>query len=289
MNKKILSIITILICVASLHCNAFATQATSNTGNLCFDGCNAALLWYRTSSEMRAVHHQIYHFATMLIKQKVTDEGLKPGTWGIVADLDATILDTSWLELKRHIGGKKSRSTPTELMDALRSDKTETTVVPGALSFLKEVEKLGGYISFVTNRDTSVKIRTKYALKRLNIPYNQVMFYRKDNNKTKEETGKPRHAKTKEDRFFAIANGVIPYTLPQHDILMFIGDSIIDFPGMAKEIESDNFNAKVWDSQMHDKFSKFGTEFIILPNPTYGAWMKNCESTPNINNSTNSK
>ncbi len=273
-----------LICIALLYSHAFAKNTSEN---LCFNGCNSALLWYRISNEMRAVHHQIYHFATMLIKQKIADEGLKPGTWGIVADLDATILDTSWIKLKRYLEGKQGSGTPTELMDALRNDKTETTVIPGALSFLKEVEKLGGYISFVTNRDTSVEIETKHTLKHLSIPYNQVIFYRKDNNKTQGATDN-QQLKTKEDRFFAIANGIVPSKLLQHNILMFIGDSIVDFPGMA-QADSDNFNASAVDSQAHDKFSKFGTEFIILPNPTYGVWRKNCDSVSKISDNTSCK
>ena len=66
----------------------------------------------------------------------------------------------------------------------------------------------------------------------------------------------------KNPRFESVALGK---TLAAHaplDVVAFVGDNILDFPGLTQAIRQAGEGA----------FSEFGVRFFLLPNPMYGSW-----------------
>jgi predicted secreted acid phosphatase len=46
------------------------------------------------------------------------------------------------------------------------------------------------------------------------------------------------------------------------EILAWVGDNILDFPGTAQSMRAQGVTA----------FSEFGVRWFVLPNPMYGSW-----------------
>jgi len=46
------------------------------------------------------------------------------------------------------------------------------------------------------------------------------------------------------------------------DVVAFVGDNILDFPGLSQAAGGDSPSA----------FTEFGVRFFVLPNPMYGSW-----------------
>ena len=46
------------------------------------------------------------------------------------------------------------------------------------------------------------------------------------------------------------------------DVVAFVGDNILDFPGLTQAIRQGGDAA----------FSDFGVRFFLVPNPMYGSW-----------------
>jgi predicted secreted acid phosphatase len=59
-----------------------------------------------------------------------------------------------------------------------------------------------------------------------------------------------------------VAQGTTPAGLPPLEIVAFVGDNILDFPGLSQAIMKKGDEA----------FADFGVRFFVLPNPIYGSW-----------------
>jgi hypothetical protein len=55
--------------------------------------------------------------------------------------------------------------------------------------------------------------------------------------------------------------------LPPTTVVMYVGDNILDFPGISQEIRK----------QPDSAFASFGETNFIIPNPMYGSWEKNAD------------
>jgi predicted secreted acid phosphatase len=51
------------------------------------------------------------------------------------------------------------------------------------------------------------------------------------------------------------------------DVLMWVGDNILDFPNQSQELRNGG----------DDAFADFGSRFVVIANPMYGSWQKNAE------------
>ena len=71
----------------------------------------------------------------------------------------------------------------------------------------------------------------------------------------------------KNARFRAVQEGSAAPGLPPLRIVMWVGDNIQDFPGGSQALRDAPAEA----------FSRFGRDWIILPNPMYGSWERNPE------------
>lgn len=68
----------------------------------------------------------------------------------------------------------------------------------------------------------------------------------------------------KNPRFEAVAAGQTPAGNTPLDVVVFVGDNILDFPGLNQKLRQAGETA----------FGEFGAKFFLLPNPMYGSWQE---------------
>lgn len=193
---------------------------------------SGAVHWYRNSAEMKAVFEQTFALAARELG--VRSQGRPRGSWAVIVDVDETLLDNSGYVVEF------GHYTP-ETWD-LWTARRSAPALPGAVRFTRTVrEQLGGVVVLVTNREQKACADTEENLRRVGIVYDRILC----------RTG----TADKNPRFHAVETGEggqRPLA-----VLMWVGDSIEDFPGM---------------SQQQYQLGEFGTRFFVLPNPSYGSW-----------------
>ncbi|AEE87488.1 HAD family hydrolase [Francisella tularensis subsp. novicida] len=242
----------VLIFVISIQfCFVTAYAATCNSVNI--DGVK----WYHDSDEKRAIYLEIYNLAAHRIKHQVKKEHLKKGTWGVILDIDETALDNSWLEYDNY---KNYSYSEEKFRQGIIEQKAKG--LPGAAKLTNLVHKLGGYVSFVSNRyggDPEIIKATEENLTKEDIYYDQILFYNE----------KATNPKDKNSRFEAVKSGkytddiIVTKKLPAHAVIAYFGDNIQDFPQMTQK------NMRNVDNH---KYTIFGEKYYIFPNPMYGSW-----------------
>lgn len=188
----------------------------------------SGLVWTERSAERRALVLQIYrHAMDRLIELSL---GKAPGTWAVITDADQTLLDdTGYMQWrKEHNVAYSDSNWNAYLRDNL------LPAMPGAITFAKRVQELGGRLIVVTNHDEIVCDRTRENFRAVDIPVAEV------------------HCKTdtsdKNARFRNVGRSVV----------MYLGDNIKDFPGMSQAAT--------------EGIEHFGRDWFMFPNPMYGSW-----------------
>jgi 5'-nucleotidase (lipoprotein e(P4) family) len=162
-------------------------------------------------------------------------------------DADETVLDNS--EFERRIAESGEAFEESMWSDWVREEAAG--LVPGAARFIATVERLGGRVAIVTNRDADLCPATRRNLDALGIRPTVILC--------ETETGE------KEPRFQRIQEGTAENGVPPLAVLAWIGDNIGDFPDLEQDIRD------VSDSS----FDAFGRRYFVLPNPMYGSWLGN--------------
>jgi 5'-nucleotidase (lipoprotein e(P4) family) len=206
-----------------------------------------AIRWSRDSAEHRALFLQVYRAATAYLEREAAVRAA--GSWAVILDADETVLDNSLYMLERAQAGVPFNAESWRAWCARR----EAAPLPGAAAFLSRARALGGKIAIVTNRAIAECPDTEAVFLAQGLAYD-VMLCKPD--------GGP---SDKTPRFEAVAHGTTPAGLPPLEIVAFIGDNILDFPGQSQAIRS----------QGDEAFAAFGARFFVLPNPMYGSWERN--------------
>lgn len=228
---------------------------------------SGAVKWYRLSAERKALYQQSFAVATRFVKSWVAKHKPKPHSWGVVLDIDETVLDNTW-----YFEQCGSLTDTEAAFSRYISLANKSVAQPGAINFLNTVHKLGGYISFVTNRDGTysdqqgdVFSATEKNLREQNIYFDQIIFGNYTDSK---------RPKDKQPRLQAVITGsydlkemVWTKKLPPHQVIAYLGDNIEDFP----EIKQKDLAGLSGDDKIFKNFSK---GFFILPNPIYGSWQR---------------
>jgi 5'-nucleotidase (lipoprotein e(P4) family) len=204
-----------------------------------------SVLWFQKSAEMKAMYYQGYNLAQKSLAEKVKAQTSdKPKA--VVMDIDETLLDNSPSEVYL-IENNISFSDETWKKWV---NTASAKACPGALEFTKFAESENVEVFYVTNREMPEEFDpTLRNLKNTGFPY-------ADNAHLVLQTD----ASSKEERRNAIAE--------KYDILLFIGDNLADFDAVFDKRGPDLGFGAVADNE-----EKFGTDFIILPNPMYGPWV----------------
>ena len=220
-----------------------------------------ATMWYRDSAEKVALYNQAFALGLEKIKAKVNSDHLKSGKWGIILDIDKTVLDNTELQKRLVMSCNKfSESTRYNFME-----EEVSVATPGASNLTCSVQKLGGKVSLISNRngsfDDKILKATIANLKKANICFDNVILAKNQ----KDDDKNP--------RFEAVAtgnyDGLISYSkLSPLKVIAYFGDNIQDFPKI-KQVDA------IKQDPNGEFYKKFGQEYFSLPNPTYGSWQRN--------------
>lgn len=199
--------------------------------------------WVRNSAEYRASVIQAFRLATDRAEKAYL--GRSVGTWAVVSDADETLLDNS--EYQKERGAQGGGFTP----ETWRVWVTRRSApsLPGAADFARRVRDLGGRFIVVTNRSDEECPDTEANLRTAGIVVDAVLCRPAGPNPSKQA------------RFDAIAQGRTGKSLPALEIVLWVGDNILDFPDLAQDARSSP-----------DRLSEFGKRYVVIPNPMYGSW-----------------
>jgi 5'-nucleotidase (lipoprotein e(P4) family) len=199
-----------------------------------------ALHWYRDSAEQRAIYVETFRAAEAAAR--AASAGLAPRSWGVILDVDETLLDNSEYEWRLN-GALYSAAT----WNAWVRERA-ATALPGAREFTHAVhDGLHGQVVLVTNRSAAQCADTEANLQAVGILYDRILC---------DAVGDG----DKNPRFHQVEDvgGVAPLK-----IVLWMGDNIRDFPDLSQTNPGDP--------------ALFGTRYFVLPNPMYGSWVKNPE------------
>lgn len=202
--------------------------------------------WARNSAEHKASILQVYRLATQRVEELARDR--EPGTWAVSVDADETSIDNSIFEVEIWEASSYNEKTWHDWVT-----RQEATPQPGAIAFMSRVHELGGKVAIVTNRREKHCADTEAVFNRHGIPYDHIFC-------------RPSDDRAKNPRWEMVEAGTSPAGWPPLEILVWLGDNIIDFPvGQGQEIRFEPEGA----------FQGFGDRFFIFPNPMYGSWEEN--------------
>ncbi|WP_347267073.1 5'-nucleotidase, lipoprotein e(P4) family [Paracoccus sp. (in: a-proteobacteria)] len=202
------------------------------------------LRYQQQSAEARALQLQGYALATANLKAALAKAD-DPSKLAVVTDLDETAIDNTALLVRDmqncHVYDSWDTWGDWELRGKPR-------VIPGALEFFDFADKAGVAIYYISDRfgEPENKAATIATLKELGFPQvsdDHVLLY----GTSKAE----RRAVVEKD----------------HQIVLLLGDTLHDFDGVFRKATTDVKRAEV------DKnAARFGADWIVFPNPTYGEW-----------------
>ncbi|WP_192458739.1 5'-nucleotidase, lipoprotein e(P4) family [Musicola keenii] len=239
MKKLTLSAGALMVMLALTGC---AQQRQQEAQTALSNQSVLALNWFQQSGEYQALSYQAFNTARIAFDAAPVAPGKKKA---VVVDLDETMLDNSpysgW-QVKQHqpYDGKSW---------AKWSQSRQATAVPGAVAFAKYVTNHGGQMFYVSNRLQSEFNDTRENMLKLGFP-----------GVTDQTVLLSKGSSNKQARFDEIkAAG--------NDIVLYVGDNLNDFG--AATYHKDNAERRAFVSQNQ---TKFGTQYIVLPNPLYGDW-----------------
>lgn len=205
----------------------------------------AATLYAQRAAEYDALCIQAYLWAEERLKQHLADGARKPG---IILDLDETVLDNSPYTAWQIISDRPyDDATWNEWVE-----DAEAGAVPGAVRFLNTADSLGAELMYITNRDESgleATIKNMQALGIRRTEPHRFFFKTTTSDKTKR-------------RKMVTDLGI--------NVVMLIGDNLGDFDRVwDKPAPTEERIERVLNTE-----DRFGTVFIMLPNPLYGTWLQ---------------
>ena len=176
-----------------------------------------------------------------VILEKSPEENLP---LAIITDIDETILSNYEFQLHtRKNGGKFS-------YDSFEEYITKKTAFPihGSIEYYNYLADKGIKVIYISNRHISSENKTFEHLKELGFPI-------KDKSDLLLKNEKKEWSSDKSSRRAYIAK--------KYKIIQLFGDSLKDFTNSKEQLEKNK--------------TFFGKSWFILPNPTYGSWLKTYE------------
>ncbi|MBD1392966.1 5'-nucleotidase, lipoprotein e(P4) family [Mucilaginibacter glaciei] len=200
-----------------------------------------ASLWQQRSAEYRALCFQAYNLAKLRLDESLKQPGGKP--LAVVTDIDETVLDNSPYDAMRAVNNLDYSQATWKAWTA----KAAADTVPGAPAFFKYAAAKGVTVFYITNRDEDERANTLKNLQKFNMPNadDAHLFLRQTTS-------------SKESRRLQV--------LKTHQIVLLCGDNLPDF-----DLLYDNHPAEANRTAITDQLrKKFGSRYIIIPNPSYG-------------------
>jgi 5'-nucleotidase (lipoprotein e(P4) family) len=200
--------------------------------------------WITSSAEYVAATLQTFRAATARVEQESSRHA--PGTWAVIVDADETVISNVVYQAERAAVGQGF--SPETWAAWVR--RREARPIAGAAKFLARTRQLGGRIAVVTNRLESECDDTRAVFAMHDLAFDAMLC-------------RPDQAPSdKNPRFDAVAKGRTPAGSQPLTVVAFVGDNILDFPGLS-QASSGGAAAALAD---------FGVRYFIVPNPMYGSW-----------------
>jgi acid phosphatase len=228
-------------------------------------------LWMQTSGEYRACCLQAYRLASERLEQKLAKlpgEGKPPA---VVMDLDETVLDNSGYQTWLYEYGQDY--TDASWQDWERNHFDEVRLAPGAGDFIRGAEKAGVTVVYLSNRFEKNRRYTIKALRHAGLNTDRIEDRLLLNQGTSDKTARRKQVA---DRY---------------RVLMLFGDNLRDFdeelkaPNGLDSSDADAQNKAVEQRlrKVDRRRSRWGDDWIILPNPAYGEWTRLVGGRPLLN------
>lgn len=203
------------------------------------------LKWQQQSAEVAALQRQTYALAQMRLDEALA-AAAPDAKLAIITDLDETVIDNSDL-LVRDMQACHDYTAWDTWKDWERTGQPR--LIAGAKTFLDYADEKGVAIYYISDRYDENKAQTLASLEQLELP--QV------SDASVLLLGPP-----KQERRASVA--------ADHEVIMQLGDTLHDF--------SEEFVSSVpLDTQrelVETQAERFGRDWIVLPNATYGTWRK---------------
>ncbi len=209
-----------------------------------------ATLWFQKSAEVQAIYYQNFKLAKLMLdeslKGKIFKKMKNNKPKAIITDVDETLLDNSPFNANLIIsGGSYNNENWTAWVNEKRAK-----ALPGAVDFCNYAKENGVEVFYVSNRTLDHVDATIENMKNEGFP-----FADKEHMSFKNETS------NKTDRRNSI--------LKNYDVILLLGDNLRDFDEIfSKRGEDLGFTVTA------ENKDKFGSKFIVFPNPMYGEWEK---------------
>lgn len=235
---------SLLIAFLSLTTSAQTAAPASAPSQADNEYQTGATLWQQSSAEARALQYQAYALARLMLDRDLRVHSKSRLKRAVVVDVDETILDNSRFQAGLIVNNAAFDSKEWVAW----CNSARASAIPGAVEFLRYAAGRGVRVFYVTNRESPEKPGTIANLKHLGFPgvSDETLIVR-----TGVSSKEPRRQKIAEN----------------YRIVLLCGDNLNDFTNLFEGKTVDDRNAAVDASQR-----KFGTQFIVLPNPTYGDW-----------------
>lgn len=223
------------------------------------DSILRALLWLRTSGEYQAICLQTFNTALRHVRGVVENHPAGTGTkpLAVVMDLDETVLDTSGYSVYLLSQGLAHEERHWITWNQQNSD--QIGLVPGAKQFIKDVERDGVHVVFVSNRhdsgrDVTVQILRKFDLATptaLDDPTGVKLLLRKNTSSKQSRRD--------------IVNA-------SYTVIALLGDNLNDFSDDFRSPTVKSIDGRRAMVQKHA--AEWGSRWYVLPNPIYGYWTR---------------
>ncbi len=250
------------------------TQQQTTTGKQLNEQGMLAVSWVQQSGEYRALAYQAFNIAKLTFDQAKSKKITRPA---IIVDIDETVLDNSPYQ-----AGLLDSNNGFELSTWNQWIKAEKAkAVPGAVEFVNYVNKNGGKVFFISNRDrTSTKNGKNNDLEIATINNLKAVGFTGVNEQTvllKGEFTKIIDGKdntSKQWRVDAVKNGSADGK--RYTVIALIGDNLNDFDETAGKT---NQQRRSHVDQNRNFYGMFNITkgivkpaYIAIPNPMYGNW-----------------
>tara|TARA_R110000868_G_scaffold91812_2_gene254406 strand:- start:23369 stop:24214 length:846 start_codon:yes stop_codon:yes gene_type:complete len=203
-----------------------------------------SVLWVQQSGEYRALCYQAFNLAKYQLDDLLSKNEFTGKPLAIITDIDETIFNNSPFAAKQIETDKEFNQDSWVQWEKLEQAKS----IPGSLEFLKYAESKGVQVFYISNISVLQQKETMNHLKKIGFPYvDEKHMLLKDKTSGKEVR---RQIVSKENT-----------------IVMLLGDTLSDFSDVFDDKSTNDRN-----NQVENFRKKFGKEFIVLPNPTYGDW-----------------
>lgn len=226
--------------VIGLHSAIALGQGTANN-----EYATGAVLWTQTSGERVALSYQAFALARMMLDRDLRT--VRRARRAVIVDIDETIVDNSRFQAALI----KNHQTYNDQTWQAWVNRAEATAIPGALEFLKYASSRGVRVFYISNRKVVEKEGTAANLRKLGFPNvnDETLLIRTD---TKSSSKEPRRQSV----------------AARYRVVLLVGDNLNDFSDIFENAKTGEARRSVTEENK----AKFGSRFIVLPNPMYGDW-----------------